>query len=95
MMEISGPGRSNRVVALPAGVAAETTPAIVLLGWTLARAHAQSGNAKAIASYLGTGEQFDDAVTEFALAYADQSEVDYQALVEAIDSGRLQAERGV
>jgi uncharacterized protein (DUF2252 family) len=66
-----------------------------LCGWTLARAHAQSGNAQEIAGYLGGGEQFDEAVTDFSLAYADQSERDHNALVEAIESGRLLAERGV
>jgi uncharacterized protein (DUF2252 family) len=66
-----------------------------LCGWTLARAHAQSGRTAEIAGYLGTGEQFDDAITAFANSYADQNEVDYSRLVKAIDAGKIPAERGV
>jgi hypothetical protein len=64
-------------------------------GWTLARAHAQSGRTQEIAGYLGNGEQFDSAVTDFALAYADQSALDHKTLVEAVESGRIHVERGV
>jgi uncharacterized protein (DUF2252 family) len=60
-------------------------------GWTLARAHAKSGDAATISGYLGKGDQFDQAMGEFALAYADQTERDYQALVEAVRSGRVEA----
>ncbi|MFD9570378.1 DUF2252 domain-containing protein [Streptomyces sp. NPDC059982] len=60
-------------------------------GITLARAHARSGDRIAIASYLGRGEAFDRALVGFAEAYADQNERDYQALVEAVRSGRLPA----
>jgi uncharacterized protein (DUF2252 family) len=66
-----------------------------LCGWTLARAHAQSGRTDEIAGYLGTGEQFDDAITAFATSYADQNEVDYSGLVKAVDAGKIPAERGV
>jgi uncharacterized protein (DUF2252 family) len=66
-----------------------------LCGWTLARAHAQSGRTDEIAGYLGTGEQFDDAITAFANSYANQNEVDYSRLVEAINVGKISAERGV
>jgi uncharacterized protein (DUF2252 family) len=66
-----------------------------LCGWTLARAHAQSGRTAEIAGYLGTGEQFDDAITAFANAYADQNEADYSELVKAVDAGKIPAERGV
>jgi uncharacterized protein (DUF2252 family) len=66
-----------------------------LCGWTLARAHARSGDRIAIASYLGTSDVFDLAVTDFAAAYADQNERDHQALVDAVASGRITAERGV
>ena len=66
-----------------------------LCGGTLARAHARSGDHIAIASYLGRGDVFDRAVTEFAAAYADQNERDYEALTKAADSGRIHAERGV
>jgi uncharacterized protein (DUF2252 family) len=64
-------------------------------GWTLARAHARSGDPIAIAAYLGEGDQFDRAITDFAGRYADQNERDYRAFLEAIRSGRLQALQGV
>jgi uncharacterized protein (DUF2252 family) len=66
-----------------------------LCGGTLARAHARSGDHIAIASYLGARDVFDRAITEFAAAYADQNERDYEALTKAADSGRVHAERGV
>jgi uncharacterized protein (DUF2252 family) len=66
-----------------------------LCGWTLARAHARSGDRIAIASYLGGGDVFDRAIAEFAQAYADQNERDYATLVQAVESGRLKAEVGV
>ena len=64
-------------------------------GWTLARAHARSGDPIAIAAYLGSGDQFDRSITDFSERYADQNELDHQAFVEAIGSGRLQALEGV
>ncbi len=64
-------------------------------GYTLARAHARSGDEIAIASYLGNSVAFDNAIAEFAAAYADQNERDFQAFTGAIASGRLHAERGV
>ena len=64
-------------------------------GWTLARAHARSGDRIAIAAYLGGSDVFDRAVTEFAAAYADQNERDHQALADAVKSGRIAAEQGV
>ncbi|MBS1885131.1 MAG: DUF2252 domain-containing protein [Actinobacteria bacterium] len=64
-------------------------------GWTLARAHARSGDRIGIASYLGGGDNFDRAVCHFAESYADQSERDHAALVAAIDSGRLEAVKDV
>jgi uncharacterized protein (DUF2252 family) len=66
-----------------------------LCGWTLARAHARSGDRIAIASYLGGSEVFDRAVTGFAVAYADQNERDYRSLVDAVDAGRIIAETGI
>jgi uncharacterized protein (DUF2252 family) len=66
-----------------------------LCGWTLARAHARSGDRIAIAAYLGSSPAFDVAVREFADAYADQTERDHRLLVEAIDSGRVSAQTGV
>jgi uncharacterized protein (DUF2252 family) len=62
-----------------------------LCGWTLARAHARSGDRVAIASYLGAGDVFDRALAELAERYADQNERDYAALKEAVDAGRLEA----
>jgi uncharacterized protein (DUF2252 family) len=58
--------------------------------WTLARAHARSGDRIAISSYLGTGEQFDRAITAFSERYADQSERDFASLQEAAKDGRIQ-----
>jgi uncharacterized protein (DUF2252 family) len=66
-----------------------------LCGWTLARAHARSGDPIAIAGYLGRGDAFDRALVEFAERYADQTERDHRALVDAIDSGRIQAQTGI
>jgi uncharacterized protein (DUF2252 family) len=66
-----------------------------LCGWTLARAHARSGDRFAIAAYLGAGTTFDRAVAEFAHLYAEQNELDHQALVDAISSGRIEAESGL
>jgi uncharacterized protein (DUF2252 family) len=63
-----------------------------LCGWTLARAHARSGDRIAIAAYLGGSDAFDTAITQFAAAYADQNERDHQSLVDAVSSGRITAE---
>jgi predicted alpha/beta hydrolase len=62
-----------------------------LCGWTLARAHAKSGNAALISGYLGRGNTFDRAIGKFALAYADQNERDHAALVAAVKKGRIRA----
>jgi uncharacterized protein (DUF2252 family) len=59
--------------------------------WALAAAHARTGDRIGIAGYLGSGPQFDEAVTDFAEAYADQNDRDYRALLDAIESGRLEA----
>jgi uncharacterized protein (DUF2252 family) len=66
-----------------------------ICGWTLARAHARSGDRVALASYLGRGDVLDRALSRFARAYADQNERDHAALVEAIESGRVVAQSGV
>jgi uncharacterized protein (DUF2252 family) len=66
-----------------------------MCGWTLARAHARSGDAVAIGAYLGGGDAFDQAVADFARSYADQNEVDHRALVDAIAAGTVKAEAGV
>jgi uncharacterized protein (DUF2252 family) len=62
-----------------------------LCGWTLARAHARSGDRIAIASYLGSGDAFDRAIAEFAAAYADQNDRDFRALAGAVESGVIGA----
>jgi uncharacterized protein (DUF2252 family) len=60
-------------------------------GWTLARAHAKSGDAATISGYLGRSDTFDKALGEFALAYAGQNERDHAALLKAVGSGRVKA----
>jgi uncharacterized protein (DUF2252 family) len=61
-------------------------------GWTLARAHARSGDRIAIGAYLGKGETFDNAIADFSKRYADQNELDYGALADAAKSGRIEVE---
>jgi hypothetical protein len=66
-----------------------------ICGWTLARAHARSGDPVAIAAYLGKRDTFDRSITDFSQGYADQNERDYQAFAGAVRTGRLQAIEGV
>ena len=66
-----------------------------LCGWTLARAHARSGDRIAIASYLGGGTSFDRAILEFSQTYAEQNERDYGSLRDAVKSGRIAAKSGL
>ena len=66
-----------------------------MCAWVLARAHARSGDRIAIAAYLGTGDAFDRAVADFAEAYAEQNQRDYDALREAVDAGRVVAQAGI
>ena len=66
-----------------------------LCGWTLARAHARTGDRRAIAAYLGKGDRFDRAIAEFSQTYADQNEADYALLIEAQRSGDLEVESGL
>jgi uncharacterized protein (DUF2252 family) len=76
----------------PEGVVPEgLTEYAQVCGWALARAHARSGDAAAIAGYLGTGNRFDRHVADFAAAYADQTELDHAALVDAVRQGRVEA----
>jgi hypothetical protein len=77
--------------AIPPGAAAYGKAC----GWTLARAHARSGDRVAIAAYLGKSDVFDRAIATFAETYADQNQRDYQALQAAVDDGRIQAETGL
>ena len=66
-----------------------------LCGWTLARAHARSGDRIAIASYLGGGNNFDRAVLDFSEAYAEQNGRDYEALSDAVAAGKIVVETGL
>ena len=65
-----------------------------MCGWTLARAHARSGDRIALAAYLGSGTTFDEAIADFSEAYADQNERDYKAMVGAVKDGRIEAKTG-
>ena len=60
-----------------------------LCGWALARAHAKAGDASTIIGYLGAGNQFDQALADFGMAYASQVEIDFETLVAAARSGRI------
>jgi uncharacterized protein (DUF2252 family) len=64
-------------------------------GWSLARAHARSGDRLAIAAYLGAGAGFDKAIARFSRAYADQNEFDHQRLLDAVAAGEVAAESGI
>ena len=64
-------------------------------GAELARAHARSGDAIAIASYLGTSDTFDRALARFAESYANQNERDYKTLTKAVNDGKIKAETGI
>ncbi|WP_083976920.1 DUF2252 domain-containing protein [Kitasatospora azatica] len=66
-----------------------------LCGWTLARAHARSGDRVALAAYLGGSDRFDQAIADFAFAYADQNEDDFAALQTAVKKGKVEATTGI
>jgi hypothetical protein len=66
-----------------------------MCGWTLARAHARTGDRIAIAAYLGGSDTFDRAVADFGESYADQTERDHAALASAVASGRVPAQMGI
>ncbi|GAA2788988.1 DUF2252 domain-containing protein [Kribbella solani] len=66
-----------------------------LCGWTLARAHARSGDRFALAGYLGKSTRFDQAITDFSEKYADQTIQDHKALIAAVGAGRIQARSGI
>jgi uncharacterized protein (DUF2252 family) len=79
---------------VPGTTNVNNTPAYAkLCGWALAMAHAKSGDAAAIGGYLGKSEAFDDAVTTFAVAYADQTDRDHDALAKAAKKGRIKVAR--
>jgi hypothetical protein len=66
-----------------------------ICGWTLARAHSRSGDRVAMAAYLGGGTVFDEALGDFAEAYADQNERDYRSLTAEAEAGRLVVREGL
>ncbi|HEX6527314.1 MAG TPA: DUF2252 domain-containing protein [Streptosporangiaceae bacterium] len=76
---------------IPAGMKAYAR----LCGWTLARAHARSGDRIALAAYLGGSAKFDQAIADFADTYADQNERDHAALQAAVDDGKVTATTGI
>ena len=78
-------------VMVPAGL----TVYARLCGWTLARAHARSGDRVALAAYLGGSAKFDHAIADFAETYADQNELDYAAFQAAVEDGKAEAVTGV
>ena len=84
-------GSAEVETILPAGMRAYGE----VCGWTLARAHARSGDPVAVAAYLGGGPSFDVAVREFAETYADQNERDHQSLRSAIAAGHVEAQAGI
>ena len=86
-----GKGSFDITQAVPAGLTAYGR----LCGWTLARAHARSGDRFAIAAYLGSSDVFDRAMVEFAEAYADLTERDHAALLRAVEDGRIEARSGI
>jgi uncharacterized protein (DUF2252 family) len=68
---------------------------LTVCGICLARAHAHTGDSAWISGYLGSGTVFDKAIGNFAVAYADQAEQDYQLLVDAVNSGQVVAQTGI
>ena len=71
------------------------TPSVMLqyaelCGWTLAHAHARSGEPAKISGYLGKSDKFDEAIADFSVAYADQSERDHEVLMKAVRAGKLE-----
>jgi hypothetical protein len=66
-----------------------------ICGWTLARAHACTGDRDALTAYLGTSEAFDDGMAGYASAYADQNDLDHAALVKAITDGGVEAQSDI
>ena len=64
-------------------------------GWALARGHARSGRRIAISAYMGAGDRFDQGIADFAVAYADQMERDYEVVLKAIKAGKIPVETGI
>ena len=87
--------KDSRLANVGARLAAALPFYAALCGRTLARAHARAGDAVAISAYIGEGNDFDKAIADFAVAYADQTERDWRALLDAIDAGRINAHDAV
>ena len=66
-----------------------------MCAWTLAKAHARSGDRIALAAYLGGSSTFDEAIAEFAVTYAEQNSKDYATLQQAVQEGRIEARTGI
>jgi uncharacterized protein (DUF2252 family) len=84
-------GSVDPELTLPAGLLLYAQ----LCGWTLARAHARSGDPVAIAAYLGRSDKFDRSITDFSERYADQNDLDFTEFTKAVRSGRLEATEGI
>ena len=84
--------KDSRLANIGTRLAAELPFYAALCGRTLARAHARAGDAVALSGYMGDDSEFDKAIAEFAMAYADQTERDWRALLDAIKAGRITAE---
>ena len=85
----SGGSRITRLADVGARLEAALPFYAGLCGRTLARAHARAGDAVAISAYIGDGNEFDKAIAEFAIAYADQTERDWRTFLDAIKAGRI------
>jgi hypothetical protein len=68
---------------------------VSLCSWCLARAHARTGDEAGIRDYIGKNDSFAEAIADFAVAYADQTDRDYESLVAAVESGRIATETGI
>ena len=86
-------GQLKRNALSPDGSSMKLTIYYVkMCGHALARAHARSGDPAMISGYLGTSKSFDQAIGEFASAYAEQNSADYRAFIEAIRQGKIPAQ---
>jgi hypothetical protein len=86
--------RDMKVIPDSARIAPHLGPFAEQCGYVLARAHARTGDAMAIASYVGKGRRFDEGMAAFAVAYADQTARDHRQLVGAIESGEVATQPG-
>ena len=84
--------KDSRLANIGTRLEAELPFYAALCGRTLARAHARSGDAVALSGYMGDDSEFDKAIAEFAMAYADQTKRDWRGLLDAIKAGRITAD---